>query len=130
MSAIIEVFKANGRLARNYHPPRFEGDVLLLPATWGERRRRPMSGSPYVGGRIEVHEIDCEHIDMMRPGPLAKIGPVIASALDKQSRTASQKSQDEARSPSQARDARRSQSEAESLNRSIGRPTDRTRHRC
>jgi thioesterase domain-containing protein len=112
VTAIIEVFKANGALARNFRPQRFDGDVLLLPATRGEAPPPAHVWKPYVGGRIEVHEIDCEHIDMMRPGPLATIGPVIAGALDRQSRIAGHKSPDEARSPSQARDARRSQSES------------------
>jgi thioesterase domain-containing protein len=107
VTAVIEVFKANARLARNFHPRRFAGDVLLLPATEGEAPPPADVWKPYVGGRIEVHEIDCEHIDMMRPGALARIGPVIAGALDKQSRSASQQGQD-----GQAREARHSQSES------------------
>jgi hypothetical protein len=35
-----------------------------------------------------VHEIDCQHLHMMRPTILAKIGPVLASALEQQSSAA------------------------------------------
>jgi nonribosomal peptide synthetase DhbF len=36
---------------------------------------------PHVTGRIAVHEVDCEHMHMMRPAALARIGPVLASKL-------------------------------------------------
>jgi nonribosomal peptide synthetase DhbF len=112
VTAIIEVFKMNGRLARHFRPQRFDGDVLLLPATQGEAPPPADTWKPYVSGKIEVHEMDCEHIHMMRPGPLAKVGPVIAGALDRQSRASSQTSWDETRSSSQTREPRRSKSES------------------
>jgi amino acid adenylation domain-containing protein len=112
VTAIIAVFKTNGRLARNFHPQRFDGDVLLLPAIQGQAPPPADVWKPYVSGKIEVHEVGCEHIDMMRPAPLAKIGPVIAGALDKQSRASSQPGQDVTWSASQTRDARRSKSES------------------
>ena len=39
----------------------------------------------YVSGRVTVHEVDCQHIQMTQPVPLATIGRVLASEFEKQS---------------------------------------------
>src|SRR5439155_1133816 len=111
VTAIIEVFKANGRLARNFHPQRFDGDVLLLPALRGEAPPPADSWAPYVSGRIEIHEVDCEHIDMMRPGPLAAIGPIVARALDNRAKASGPSSHVETRPSSETGETRRTKSE-------------------
>jgi nonribosomal peptide synthetase DhbF len=86
VAAIIEVMKTNGRLARSFRPQLFTGDMLLIAATRGEVAPATERWTPYVGGRIAVHEVDCEHVHMMQPTPLAKIGAVLARELEKQSR--------------------------------------------
>jgi nonribosomal peptide synthetase DhbF len=111
VTAIIEVFKKNGRLAGNFRPQRFEGDVLLFTATQGEAPPPADTWQSFVSGKIEVHEVHCEHVHMMRPIPLANIGPVIASELDKQTRTSKQTNQADIWSLSQTREARRSKTE-------------------
>jgi nonribosomal peptide synthetase DhbF len=87
VAAIIQVMKQNSRLARHFRPQRFRGDVLLFAATQGGSSPEPEKWEPYVSGTIAVHEVDCEHVHMMRPIPLAQIGRVLASAFEKQSLT-------------------------------------------
>ena len=84
VAAIIQVMKQNSRLARAFLPRRFRGDVLLFAATQGNSRPEPHKWQPYVSGKIAVHEVDCEHVHMMRPIPLAQIGRVLANAFDDQ----------------------------------------------
>jgi thioesterase domain-containing protein len=86
VAAIIEVMKTNSRLAKNFRPQLFTGDMLLIAATRGEVAPATERWTPYVGGRIAVHEVDCEHVHMMQPAPLAKIGAVLARELEKQFR--------------------------------------------
>jgi len=83
VAAIIQVMKQNSRLARSFLPRRFDGDVLLFAAIHGDSRPEAYKWKPYVSGKIAVHEVDCEHVHMMRPIPLAQIGRVLANALDK-----------------------------------------------
>jgi thioesterase domain-containing protein len=84
VAAIIQVMKQNSRLARAFLPRRFRGDVLLFAATHGDYRPEAHKWQPYVSGKIAVHEVDCEHVHMMRPIPLAQIGRVLANAFDDQ----------------------------------------------
>ena len=51
VDAIIQVMKQNSRLARNFVPQRFHGDVLLFAATQGDSRPEPDKWKPYVSGR-------------------------------------------------------------------------------
>ena len=83
--AILRVMKNNSRLARNFLPQRFDGDILLFAATRGEPQPTAERWKPYVNGKIAFHEVDCEHVHMMRPAPLTKIGAVLARELDKRS---------------------------------------------
>jgi nonribosomal peptide synthetase DhbF len=108
VAAIIEVFEANGRLAGKFTPQRFEGDVLLFTATQGEAPPPPDAWQPFVNGKIEVHALDCEHVHMMQPLPLAKIAMTLARELDRQTRISNQTNQAETWSESQTREGRRS----------------------
>ena len=87
VAAIIEVMKQSSRLAGDFLPQRFDGDVLLFAATQGDAPPLADSWKSYVNGKIIVHQVDCEHVHMMRPNSLAKIGLVLASEFDKQFRT-------------------------------------------
>ena len=84
ITAILQVMKNNTRLAINFRPQRFHGDILLFAATRGEELPPAHRWKSYVSGKIAVHEIDCEHAHMMRPIPQAKIGSVLASELARQ----------------------------------------------
>jgi len=93
VTAIIQVMKNNSRLASNFLPQRFNGDMLLFAATRGEAPPPADKWKSFVSGEIVIHQVDCEHVHMMRPVPLAKIGLALASALDKQSQTEKQTDQ-------------------------------------
>ena len=82
--AIMDTFKTNTRLVRTFSPQRFKGDILLFVATDNEVKPPIESWRPYVGRQISVHPIDCAHDNMMDPIPAAKIGGVLAKALEEQ----------------------------------------------
>ena len=79
--AMSEVFKNNERLIRTFVPPKFKGDLLLFTATQSEPV--PERWRSYVSGHIHIHPIACQHVHMMRPGPIAEIGRVLATELEK-----------------------------------------------
>jgi thioesterase domain-containing protein len=107
VTAVLQAMRDNSRLANNFRPQRFDGDMLLFVATQDEASPPADSWKSYVSGKIAVHEIDCEHVQMMQPAPLAKISRVLASELDRQSPPAGQ-----SRTFGQANDDRRSKSES------------------
>ncbi|MDV9197676.1 hypothetical protein, partial [Streptomyces sp. Wh19] len=61
---------------------RFGGDAVFFDAA-----RTPAAAggaeawAPHVTGRVEEHEIDCEHWDMTTAEPLREIGKVLAEEL-------------------------------------------------
>jgi len=87
---ILQVMRNNTRLANKFVPRQFNGDMLFFAATRDESPSAADSWKPYVSGKVAIYEIDCEHIHMMRPAPLAKIGSVLASELAKQARATGQ----------------------------------------
>jgi thioesterase domain-containing protein/acyl carrier protein len=84
VSAILQVMKHSSRLADNFLPQRFDGDMLLFTATQDDPAPSADSWKSYVRGRIVIHRVDCEHVQMMRPDALAKIGSVLASEFGRQ----------------------------------------------
>jgi thioesterase domain-containing protein len=86
VAAVIQVMKKNTQLAWNFRPRLFSGDMLFFAATQGESPAVD-KWQPYVSGKIIAHEVDCEHVHMLQPGPLAKIGAVLARELEKQLRS-------------------------------------------
>jgi thioesterase domain-containing protein len=84
VSAILQVMKHSSRLAGNFLPQRFDGDMLLFTATQDDPAPPADSWKSYVRGRIVIHQVNCEHVQMMRPDALAKIGSVLASEFGRQ----------------------------------------------
>ncbi len=88
LSALTRVCNNNIRLQREFTPGRFRGDLLLFAAARtpagipADRRLTPRSWRPYVEGGIDTHVIDCTHHHLTRPEALARIGPVLAAALE------------------------------------------------
>ncbi len=64
-------------------PPDFTGDVVFFTATRDRDTDAPTASlwKHHVAGGIAEHDVDCAHLDMTRPEPLARIAAVIASAL-------------------------------------------------
>jgi thioesterase domain-containing protein/acyl carrier protein len=81
--AIIDGYENSVRLMRTFLPQQFDGDILLFVATQGEAKPSHEIWTPYVGGEIKVHRIDCTHESMMDPLPAARIGRILATELDK-----------------------------------------------
>lgn len=73
------------QLLKAYVPKRFEGDMLFFHSTiipdWFDPID-PEMWEPYVGGRIERHDIECRHKDLCQPGPLDEIGKTILNKLE------------------------------------------------
>jgi enterobactin synthetase component F len=74
-------------LARKFVPGTIDLDLLFFQATEhngnleGILDRSPYAWRPFVGGRIEVHELACHHEDVLAPEPAAKIGQVLQQLL-------------------------------------------------
>jgi nonribosomal peptide synthetase DhbF len=80
--AIINGYENSVRLMRTFLPQQFHGDILLFVATQGEAKPPHEIWTPYVGGEIKVHQIDCAHEAMMDPLPAARIGRILTTELD------------------------------------------------
>ncbi|MFI1942978.1 amino acid adenylation domain-containing protein [Streptomyces virginiae] len=83
LGAIVDTNVHCVRLLSRSRTLRYRGDVLFFTAS----RSTPAEEAPglvwpaYLDGRIEEHVLDCAHDDLMSPGILAEIGPVLARAL-------------------------------------------------
>ncbi|MER6312374.1 amino acid adenylation domain-containing protein [Streptomyces sp. NPDC001581] len=83
LGAIVDTNVHCVRLLSRSRTRRYRGDVLFFTAS----RSTPADEAPglvwpaYLDGRIEEHVLDCSHDDLMSPGVLAEIGPLLARAL-------------------------------------------------
>jgi thioesterase domain-containing protein len=84
ISAVIEIMINNARIALNFTPARFHGNLLLFNSTIdrGESTASSDTWRPYVDGKIETHDIASRHDRMTQPGSLAQIGPILAAKLE------------------------------------------------
>jgi thioesterase domain-containing protein len=81
LAELLDIFRNNWRLACNFAPQRFDGDMLFLSAEKTRGGSPACEWAPHVNGRIEIHRIACTHDQMMAPAPLAQIGRTIAEEL-------------------------------------------------
>jgi thioesterase domain-containing protein len=66
------------RIAQGSEHEVFQGDVVFLQA---EGSSASALWQPYVTGTIDRHTIGCGHFEMMKPGPAAEIGALIAARM-------------------------------------------------
>ncbi|PEO53318.1 non-ribosomal peptide synthetase [Bacillus toyonensis] len=69
-------------LLGNYVPKKFYGNLVFFKATITPEGFDPISPDTwrsYVSGEIEQYDIDCRHENLCQPGPLTKIGQLLAS---------------------------------------------------
>jgi len=91
-NTIRQVILNNFQLGGRHTPGRFRGDLLLFVSALGRPASNPAAQAPdawrpYLDGRIESHQIDCDHQGMVTAGPLGLIGDAItAKILDTESR--------------------------------------------
>ncbi|MFB7667147.1 amino acid adenylation domain-containing protein, partial [Kitasatospora sp. NPDC056138] len=83
VEVIVEIMINNSKLAVDFVPGGFDGDLLLFNSTIdrAEDNAGPETWRPYVTGRIESHEITTRHDRMTQAGSLAQIGPILAARL-------------------------------------------------
>ncbi|MFC5825235.1 non-ribosomal peptide synthase/polyketide synthase [Nonomuraea insulae] len=72
----------NGVIGSRFTHRRISADILVLAAS--EEPDSPLTPElwrTYVAGDIDYREIPCRHANMMNPGPLAEVGPIIAERI-------------------------------------------------
>ena len=88
LSAVVKISSNNIKLALDFTPSVFHGDLLLFTATVDQPQDVPTADAwiPYIDGHVETHPISSTHSRMMQPGPLAHIGPILAAKLPRSQR--------------------------------------------
>ncbi|SPL99593.1 unnamed protein product [[Actinomadura] parvosata subsp. kistnae] len=82
LSAVADAVAGHLRLAVTYRPPPFDGTVLLFAATAQPGGlASPVKAARWAPARVRVHDLDCGHSDLLRPGPAAEIARVIEPIL-------------------------------------------------
>lgn len=81
-----QIMENNSRLSQSQAPLVFGGDISVFRATVPtEGFDDPVAAEDwkaYVLGKVDVHDIHCEHEDMIKPEPLAQIGQILAQKLE------------------------------------------------
>ncbi|MBB4226161.1 thioesterase domain-containing protein, partial [Variovorax guangxiensis] len=77
-----QVVKNNITIFDRYKPPVLDEDLTLFVATKTFRLPTPDAWSPYVKGKIDIHEIPCPHGTMTAPESMAQIGRILTTHLD------------------------------------------------
>ncbi|MET9340066.1 amino acid adenylation domain-containing protein [Nonomuraea sp. NPDC003804] len=81
VATMTETVLHNSRLLDAHRPGRVGGDAVLFVATrsWAPGVSAAGIWRPHVAGRLDVHEIDCDHEAMTRADAMAYIGPIVAA---------------------------------------------------
>ncbi|KAG0318637.1 hypothetical protein BG000_004123 [Podila horticola] len=76
----------NAKMAKRFTPLVFSGDILIFRATVPQNENAPLidptSWSPYTLGEIQVHDVECSHVEMDNPESIALIGSVVAASIE------------------------------------------------
>ncbi|MFG1667529.1 amino acid adenylation domain-containing protein [Streptomyces sp. Y7] len=83
-------------MARAWRPSPYDGRVTLFSAT---RAAEATTGEKSAAWRacaaaVDVHELDCEHSDVLAPGPVGEIAAVVENALADMARPAQDRTGD------------------------------------
>ncbi|MEV6395104.1 amino acid adenylation domain-containing protein [Streptomyces sp. NPDC051907] len=83
VAAVHRSMIRNAAVMRDFEPNVFQGDVTFVTAALERGADAPVwqDWLPYVTGTVDEHRVDCAHLEMTRPEPLAHIGAVVARAL-------------------------------------------------
>ena len=87
LSAMLAIYRNNVRLAGNFVPAKFDGDILLFTSTEEAITPPTEAWRRYVTGQIVVHPVVCRHAQMIRPLPMADISRVVATELERRRAT-------------------------------------------
>ncbi|MEU0124014.1 amino acid adenylation domain-containing protein, partial [Streptomyces albidoflavus] len=80
IAALAETAAHTVALVEAARPGRFTGDTVHFTATAGREPGAPVPAdwAAHLDGRFTSHAIDCEHLDMTRPAPLAAVAELLA----------------------------------------------------
>jgi thioesterase domain-containing protein/acyl carrier protein len=85
-------------IVRNYAPSQYDGDAIFFRATVAKAGDgmlvSPDAWKPYVRGSIEVYDIHCDHVEMLKPESTSIMGPILARKLDQLQSKQAQGNQD------------------------------------
>jgi len=88
---VFAVMLNNMQLARRHVPKRVDVDVLYFRATSGDLPvilgHSPSAWRSFIGGRLDVHDLDCAHDGVLDTIPAGHIGNIVQrrlSAIDEQ----------------------------------------------
>jgi thioesterase domain-containing protein len=91
--ALLAAMRHTTRMTERFTPSEFTGTMHHFVAAEGrdedQLADRVGRWAPYVDGTVAPHRIDCDHNDMMHPGPQAQIGAAIAAELTRMCRAES-----------------------------------------
>jgi len=84
-TVLLDAVRENDRLMRAHRPGRFHGDMVFVEAVPDVPRTGPVSDTwtSAVTGRIDLHRLDCDHQDMLRPPWLQRIGALLSRELER-----------------------------------------------
>ncbi|MFJ6694630.1 amino acid adenylation domain-containing protein [Streptomyces sp. NPDC091272] len=85
MARMIDLMTHHQRLIPHYTPGDFDGTMQLFLAEHSAWEGTDMEQvwKPWFSGTLDVHRIACNHDDILNPGPLSEIGPLVAAELDR-----------------------------------------------
>ncbi len=83
LSGVLRVVENNSRLVREHHHQRFRGDLIHFRATLEHvgNDLSPQQWSPYVDGRIAVHDQPFRHAHLTGPEAVRRIAAVLKPAF-------------------------------------------------
>ncbi|KAF9342501.1 hypothetical protein BGX26_007394, partial [Mortierella sp. AD094] len=76
------VIRNSLNIARQHLPSVCTSDIVFFQATESPSVIDPSIWAPFTHGKVEVHKIGCEHLEMDKPKPMAEIGHVLAAKLE------------------------------------------------
>ncbi|GAA2487491.1 amino acid adenylation domain-containing protein [Streptomyces gobitricini] len=94
MTRMVDLMIHHQSLNTRYRPRDLDGTMQLFLAeqsAWGEAGTGQVDDGPgkdqlwkpYFSGELRVHRLACTHDDILNPGPLAELGPIVAAELDR-----------------------------------------------
>ncbi|KAF9929345.1 hypothetical protein BGZ67_006381 [Mortierella alpina] len=75
------------KLSKNFTSSVYSGDILFFRATVREKANMrlidPACWGPYIRGNIEVHDVDCAHVEMDKSEHIAVVGRTVAAWIER-----------------------------------------------
>jgi enterobactin synthetase component F len=82
---VFSVMLNNMQLARRHVPKQVDVDLLYFRATAGDLPvilgHSPSAWRAFIGGTLDVHELDCDHESVLEPVPAGQIGKILQRRL-------------------------------------------------